>query len=255
MDWYTRRKVIYALGLIIFVSATSVYLLRDVLFPKPSCFDKKQNGFELGVDCGSPCELRCTSEVSPLTVLWARALKISTTTYDLVAMVSNKNIDNASHKINYKFVFHDVKGQEIGEIEGDTLAPTDGDFPVIRQSVVIEQAPHNVIMEIVDEDHFTVHEKPTSPTVRVGNEKYEPGSIPKLLAQVMNMKRVTISNLVIRAVLYDEGDNVYAVGETVVPFLDKEEVRDISFTWREPLPFSPTRIRIYPIFDPFGAVK
>jgi hypothetical protein len=47
---------------------------------------------------------------------------------------------------------------------------------------------------------------------------------------------------------------VYAVGQTVVPTLDKEQTKEIIVTWNPPLPFAPTRIDVYPIFDPFDAL-
>jgi hypothetical protein len=69
MDWQTRRKIMYALATVITIGAVAVYMLRDTLFPEPTCFDKKQNGYEVAVDCGSICSLRCSSEVAPLTIL------------------------------------------------------------------------------------------------------------------------------------------------------------------------------------------
>ncbi len=255
MDWQTRRKLIYALATLITISAVSVYLLRDTLFPAPTCFDLKQNGYEVAVDCGGVCSLRCTSEVEPLAVLWSQALKTSSTTYDLVAMISNKNIDNASHNISYTFSVYNVQGEAIGEIKGITLAPVDGDFPIIKQSIGISQTPSKVTLSIEDGPHYKVHEKPTSPTLRITNEHYEPGNLPRVYATITNTKRTTVSNLPIKVVLYDENNNAYAVGETVIPRLDKEETKEVSFTWDNPLPFAPTKIRVYPIFDPFIAIE
>lgn len=245
----------YALATVITIGAVAVYMLRDTLFPEPTCFDKKQNGYEVAVDCGGICSLRCSSEVAPLTVLWSHAIKTTKVSYDLVAMVSNKNIDNASKDISYTFTVYNKQGSVIGEIKGKTLAPVDGDFPIIKQSVAIPEEPYKVTLQIEDGAHYKVHEKPTSPTLRIANERYEQGTIPRVYATIMNTKRTTVVDLPIRVVLFDENNNAYAVGETFVPRLDKEEIKDISFTWDMPLPFSPTRIRVYPIFDPFVAIE
>lgn len=255
MDWQTRRKIIYALATVITIGAITVYFLRDVLFPEPTCFDKKQNGYEVGADCGGMCSLRCTSEVAPLTVLWAQAIKTTKVSYDLVAMVSNKNIDNASNEISYTFTVYNKQGTAIGEMKGKTLAPVDGDFPIIKQSIAIPQEPYKVTLQIEDGPHYKVHEKPTSPTLSIANERYEQGAIPRVYATIRNNKRTTVSDLPIRIVLYDENNNAYAVGETYVARLDKEEIKDISVTWDAPLPFAPTRIRVYPIFNPFVAIE
>ncbi len=255
MDWQTRRKIVYFFATLFIVASVSIYVFREKIFPTPTCFDTKQNGYEVGVDCGGVCSLRCSSEVTPFEVLWARALQTSSSTYDLVAMISNKNIDNASQKFSYTFTLYDNKGLVMEEIIGSTFAPVDGDFPVIRQSVKLKKSPYKVTLQIEDTPHYKVHEKPTSPTVRITNERYEAGIIPRVYATIMSTKRTTVNNLPARIVLFDENDNAYAVGETLIPRLDKEEVKEISFTWDNELPFAPTRIRVYPIFDPFIAIE
>ena len=255
MNWGTRRKFIYGLVIILTVTACGVYSLRDVLFPAPTCFDTKQNGYESGIDCGGTCSLRCTQEISPLTVKWTRMLLIAPRRYDFVAMVSNKNIDNAPHALGYSFVVMNESGAEIATINGTTTAPVDGDFPIIKQDVTLPENPKEVIVKLHDGPHYTVLEKPTSPTIRTIGTRYEAGSIPKVFATILNTKRTTLSNIPVRAVLYDVNDNAFAVGETVVPFLDKEGRREISFTWGGAFEKAPTRILIYPIFDPFLKVQ
>ncbi|MCF7843947.1 hypothetical protein K9M47_03575 [Candidatus Gracilibacteria bacterium] len=257
MDWQTRRKLIYAIATILIVGASSMYLFRETIFPTPTCFDKKMNGYEIGVDCGGTCDLspRCVSEIIPLEVMWARAIKSSSTTYDLVAMVSNKNINNAARNISYTFTTYDVQGLMIAETKGVTLAPINGSFPVIKQSIILNKEPTTVTLQIEEEPHYKVHEKPTSPTLRITNERYEAGDTPRVYATIKNTKRTTVSNLPIRVVLFNEEDNAYAVGETILPRLDKEEIKEISFTWRAALPSAPVRIRVYAIFDPFIAIE
>ena len=255
MDWQTRRKLLYALIIIVITGAISVFYFKDILFPSPTCDDAKKNGYEVDVDCGGICALRCQSEVEPLVVLWSKAIKSSPTTYDLVAMVSNKNINNSAHEVTYIFSIYNSNGGIIQELKGATITPIDGDFPIVKQSIVLKQIPYNVTMRITDAPHYKVNEKPTSPTLRIGEERYEPGTIPRVYAMVKNTKRMTVSNVPVRVVLYDQNGNVYAAGETVIPKLEKEEIKEISFTWDGPLSSTPTRIRVYTIFDPFLAVE
>lgn len=254
MDWQIRRKFLYGSAVIIALLALVIYFFRDTLFPAPTCFDGKQNGYEVGVDCGGICAPRCASEVQPLVVLWTRALKTSATTYDLVAMVSNKNIDNASHSIAYSFVVYDAQGRVMKEVRGNTIAPISGDFPVLEQSVILPQFPRNVTLQIQDDIHYKVNEKPTSPTLRIGNERYEAGTIPRVYATVVNTKQITIRDLPVIVVLFDQNNNAYAVGKTLIPQLNKEEAKEVSFTWDFPLASSPLRIKVYPLFDPFLSI-
>lgn len=254
MSWDSRRKIIYACAVIVALATITVFVLRDRLFPSPTCFDKKQNGYESGIDCGGACSLQCTQAVDPLSVVFANAVHSGKGVYDLVAMINNNNIDNASQYLGYTFTLYDKDGMMFGSLSGSTTAPLGGKFPIIIQNLSLAKVPAHVVTTIIDGPHFKVKEIPSSPTVRVVSRSYEGGSIPRVYAKIMNTKRVEITDLPVRVLLFDDHDNVYAVAQTLVPLLAKEEVKDIIFTWNEPLPFPPTRIGVYPIFNPFKAI-
>jgi hypothetical protein len=255
MDWNTRRKILYGTATAITLISLFLYFLQDTIFPTPTCADKKQNGHELGIDCGGGCQLRCSSEVIPLATLWARAIKNPEGTYDLVAMVSNKNIDNASLRSVYMFTAYDSSGVVIATTTGKITAPIEGDFPIIMQSVSLPRVPDTLALSLFDGPHYTVTENPTSPTLRVSNIRYEAGAVPRVYALLQNTKRVEVRSLPVHVVLYDEQNNAYAVGTTFVETLDKEQSREIVFTWNAPLVNDPVKIRIYPLFNPFSNSK
>lgn len=255
MDWSLRRKLIYALSVAVALSALTVFLLREKLFPPPTCFDNKKNGYELGVDCGGICSLRCAQEVSQPTVIWSKAIPSGEDIYDVVAMVNNANINNASRDLGYSFTLYDEAGTMVATFSGSTTAPLSGKFPVIVQNVVLAKAPKNVIATLYDGPHYSVQENPTSPTVKIIDRLYEQDRISRVYATVINTKHIEIDNLHVRLVLFDYNDNAYAVGQTIVPRLGKEGYEKIVFTWDKVLPFKPTRIEVYPIFDPFKAVN
>ena len=252
--WSFRRQFIYALAVLLTIASVTVFFLRDTIFPPPTCFDKKANGYESGVDCGGECSLICKGDVNPLSVVWTKAIPTSSTTYDLVALVSNTNINNAANEMGYTFSLYDTKGSLIGAITGSTTAPLDGKFPIIVQNIPLATPPSNVVVTLSEGPHYTVKENPTSPTLKILERRYEAGSISRIYATLGNTKRLVINDLPVRVVLFDDKDNAYAVGQTIVPVLQKEEVKEISFTWNPPLLFPPTRIGIYPIFDPFKAL-
>lgn len=254
MNWETKRKLVYALGVSVALLAIFVLVFRNILFPDPTCFDSKLNGYELEVDCGGACALKCTQEVNPLTVVWAKAVSSSAGIYDLVGMVKNTNIDNASRELGYTFTLYDDQGAVTSVYSGSTTAPLDGNFPIIIQNLPLTSAPNKVALTLFDGLHFKVLESPTSPTLRIVERRYEPGQIPRIYTTIMNTKRLEINNLQVRVVLFDENDNAYAVAQTIVPTLAKEEIKELAFTWNEPLPVAPTRIGVYPIFNPFEAI-
>jgi hypothetical protein len=255
MDWQTRRKVSYALAIAFLLIGASIFMFRNILFPAPNCFDKKQNGYESGIDCGGTCSLRCSNEVIPLIVKWSRALNISPNKYDLVALISNKNIDNTSHALGYTFEVYNTNGKMIATFNGTTTVPVGGDFPIIKQNVYLNEYPRDIVVKLNDTPHFTVYEDITSPTLRVYNERLELSNTPRAYATVVNARRMSFLNIPVRVVLYDNDNNAFAIGETVIPSLDKEEIKEISFVWDLPFTQNSANIRVYPIFDAFSLVK
>lgn len=252
MNWSLKRRWIYASAVLFFIVASSLYIFRDRIFPEPSCFDTEQNGFESGVDCGGKCSLRCKEEVIPLSVVWSRALQTSSTTYDFVALISNKNIDNAPKEIVYLFTAYDALGNEMYASRGKTRVPIDGDFPVVLQNVPMSKAPAELGIQIQSSvPHYKVLEKPVTPTIRIAGTRYEPGSIPRVYTTIINTKRLPFSNLPVRVVLYDALGNAYGTGETIIPHLGKEATQEIVFTWNGGFKESPAKIRVFPILDPF----
>jgi hypothetical protein len=187
-------------------------------------------------------------------VLFAKAIRSGQNLYDLAAMVDNKNIDNASLQTGYTFTLYDRQGNISGSFTGSTTAPLGGKFPIIIQNIPLRIAPANVVLTLADGPHYKVQENPVSPTIKILARRYEAGQIPRVYAMIMNTKHVEINNLPVKVLLFDEKDNVYAVAQTLIPHLAKEEAKEIIFTWNEPLSFAPTRIGIYPIFNPFEAI-
>jgi hypothetical protein len=252
--WEFKRKLLYALSVCIIIATFVVYFMRGVLFPAPTCFDGKKNGFETDIDCGGECQMICKQDVSPLTVVWSKAVTTGKNMYDLVALVTNANIDNASKEVGYSFSVYDKEGSLITTMNGSTTAPLDGKFPIIIQNVSLQQEPANTNVVLADTMHYKVNESPTSPTIRVLSSKYEVSDISRVYVTIANRKRFDIRNLPVRVLLYDEQDNMYAAGQTIIPELLREGVKEITITWNEKLPFAPTRTEVFPIFNPFEAL-
>ncbi len=252
LEWANKRKIIYGAITIIFVILASIYFFRNVLFPVQTCFDGKQNNFESGIDCGGTCSLRCTQEVIPLSVMWTSPLATSASTYDFASLISNKNIDNAPRSIAYTFIAYNKDAQEIAKVDGTTIAPIDGDFPIIAQNIRLKEVPTTVSATIVSNvPHYTVLEKPTTPTLRIVGTRFEAGSIPRVYTTIINTKRLVLKNLQVRVFLYDADGNVFAAGQTIIQSLDKEGEKEVVFTWDRAFSITPTRIRVFPILDPF----
>jgi hypothetical protein len=62
-EYYYRFYFSIFAGAILLV----IIALAWYFWPRPTCFDKKQNGQEEGIDCGGPC-IPCLGEIKSITV-------------------------------------------------------------------------------------------------------------------------------------------------------------------------------------------
>jgi cytochrome c-type biogenesis protein CcmE len=252
MDWSSSRKLLYGTSFFVVVLGVVIFSLRTVLFPDPTCFDNKKNGFESGIDCGGTCSLRCSAEVSPLSVLWARALPVGNNMYDIVGVIENTNINNAPKAVAYTFDIYDRGGTKIYTYSGTTTVPVDDDKPIIIQNILLQQVPNKTILTIAQASHYAAAEKPTSPNIKVLRSTYEAGDVPRVYVTIQNTKQTRFESVPVSVILYDENQNAIAAGETIVPSLEREEQKALVFTWREPFTGQVARIRPYLNADPFA---
>ena len=79
MTWATRRRFIIVLILVVVFGGLAFWHFSSSLFVAPTCSDHKQDGDEVGVDCGGTmCTVMCASQVSVPTVLTERARELMT---------------------------------------------------------------------------------------------------------------------------------------------------------------------------------
>jgi hypothetical protein len=251
MTWATQRKLIYALVVLVFMGALVLYSARDILFPVPTCFDTKKNGDEAGVDCDGSCNLRCIANVQALSVVWSSAIKTGPHMYDVVAMVSNKNISSAPHVVAYTFTLMSKSGDVLATLNGTSPVLLQSDFPVIQQNIPLQEDPARVIVRLVPAPMYAVAQQSTASPIRVTSTQYEPGDTPRIYVTLANTTRTVFMKLPLRMVAYDANDNAIAVGESIIPVLGKEEIQNVPFTWNQYLSSYPVKIRAYPIIDPF----
>lgn len=251
MDWASRRKIIYGSSFVLVIIALSLFIFRDTLFPQPTCSDGEKNGFEVDVDCGGNCILRCKSEVIPLSVVWSRALQTNPDTYDFVALVANKNINNAPRTISYSFTAYDSNGQFILKKSGTTPVPVEDDMPIIVQNIVSYTRPEKVVLTIDQAPHYLAREKANVPPVRVVTSVYEPGETSRVYVRIQNTRLTDLFDVPVRIVLYDENQNAIAAGESLVERLEGEEEKTLVYTWTHEFTQKVARIRVYPVFSAF----
>lgn len=222
----------------------------------PTCIDGKQNGKELGIDCGGTCALVCPFQANDIKIVWTRVFKVVDGRYNAVAYLQNQNTNFASAKVHYKFRFSDKNNIYVGSREGDTYVPTGGNFVVFEPAIDTgSEVPVFTTFEFTEKPIWfnvpdnTIQEfKVVSSNISLANEM----TSPILTATLKNISLFQIQNLKIVTILYDKSGNAINASSTLLNTINGGETLPIIFTWPEPITGGVVSKEIIPMFDIFS---
>ena len=256
MDWALRRQLFYIILLLSFFGLLAFLAIYPSLNQPPTCNDNKKNGTETGIDCGGSCPSACIDQVSPVSVLWARAFQVIPGRYNAVAYIVNHNKNTAVQKISYRFRFADANNVYIGKREGTTLVPPSGNFAVFEPGIDIgNSVPVYTTFEFTDTPQWlqVPLEKINQLKVFISNIQLTNETVsPKLSANIKNNSLYIIPNLNIVAILYDASGNALSASNTYLNELDPLQSSDINFTWPQPFSKPVVQKELIPIYDVFS---
>jgi hypothetical protein len=256
MAWALKRQLLYIAIFIAFFAVVGFIMVYPHLKQVPTCTDGKQDGDETGVDCGGSCPLACASQMSPISILWARTFEVVPGRYNAVAYLDNHNKDAAVENITYKFRFADENNVYIGERDGSTYIPPSGSFAVFEPAI-------NLGNSVPVYTTFTFTENPVwmqVPQTKIDQFKVLVSNIdleneatnPTLSADVQNTSLFQIPKVSVVAILYDASGNAISASSTYLDVLQGQESTKINFTWDEPFSKNVVSEEIIPIFDIFS---
>lgn len=212
----------------------SAYPIYRALFPQPTCFDMKQNGRELGVDCGGACTLYCASQMKPVRVAWAKAFPFAPEHYDVGAYIENPNTDAGIKSARYTVHIFDAVGQSIGERVGAIeISPRATTF-LFEGNFTLTTPPAKV--EVVFDDAYLtnmVTARQQAPVLVTKNQRLKQiTTSPRFEAVLVNTDPLnSISSISLGAVISDTSRNPIAISRTIVDEIEKGGEQSIFFTW------------------------
>ena len=255
MSWAAKRQFEYLSGLILFVGLVVFLSIYPILFKAPTCTDGKQNGTEVGVDCGGACLKMCLSQVREPVVLWSRAFPLTNNYYNLVALVENQNKDSVIKSIDYEFKVYDNDNVIIGIVKGSTFVPSNQQFAILepRFDAGLSKV-HNISFEFTGSFDWVkkVSKLETIP-VFVDNIIYDDsGNFPILNARVKNDSIYDLSNFDVIAILYDVNHNAINASKTHQTKLLSNDKLPLIFTWPNKFDIIPVQEDVFIQVDPFS---
>lgn len=262
-SWRVRRKRTIIYTIVIILLAFIFYKTYPYIFPKPTCFDNKQNGLEEGIDCGGACQLICATAILPVEIKTARIIETEKDLYDLVAIIQNKNIDKepASGLMDYKFSIYDKAGVLLKTLNISSQLMLGQTFPVIIQNLPLKLSTSgNSISKVVVEavpngqDWLKVDQvfAKNFLSVNTVDFKRDFNNISQLTVTLNNLTKAKFEDIPIRVTLKDKLGNFIAVNETILKNIEPSGTADVVFTWRIPLAEENPEVEVYPIITPFS---
>jgi hypothetical protein len=259
MSWGSRRKtkiILYFLLILFFIIGSLViHKIRNI---KPTCFDQKQNGDELGIDCGGVCQLECKSLMQEENILWQRSYEIDKGFYNSVAYIENQNVYSGVKKVNYAFKLFDKNRILIAERSGETYIEQNRAFVVFEQNIPVgEKIPVYTTFEFTSQIFWhRVDQNVKDMNIEVLEMNLNREDIkPRFEAKLNNLSvKQSISNIDVYVVLYDANDNVIQVGKTFVPELKAREKKNIFVVWKKDFDVVPVRYEVIARYNPFKQV-
>ncbi len=238
-QWSKRRKRII-LFLILFILVFLIGVPIFFLFYKtPTCLDGRQNGDEIGVDCGGSCQLLCTAESLPLIIKGdPRVLKVATSTFEIVVLVNNPNNNNEIYRAGYTFKLYDTTNIiPIKTIDGETFIPKGTTFAVFEGPFILEEGiiPTRATFEwkeggLVWQRNTTQIPKIKATDIRFSREDTN----PRLDALIENTSLENVHNIDLVALISNETGSIFAASKTFVDMLSSGEKVSVVFTWPKP---------------------
>lgn len=249
-SWSRGRQLLYIflfLSLCALIAATIYFIYK----PTPTCFDKKQNQDEVGVDCGGVCTVLCRDKVFPIQVAWTRILPVRAGQYDMVAMLINNNAKAGLTDVFYTIKYFNERSFPIKEESGRTAIAPGEKFVLFRGGLVSDKQQIASAALLVASSSAWVRSENYLPQTSIRTEEFKNDATPILRANITNGTLKDINRLYLTAVLSDENGNVMGGSATYLDRLARGASAEIFFTWTKPFAKIPTSIEIYPHLDTF----
>lgn len=250
MSWGTKRRNFILFIIFLLVVIPTGYLLFKIFYHPPTCFDKKQNGTEAGIDCGGECALICEKSARDAVVLWKRFFPVSEGVYNVIAMVENSNPDAGIDSIPYSFKLYDRENILLTEREGSVRIPPNKTLPVVETGLMTGKLiPRRIAFDFTEEFNWG-KDFPVEPVLIIKEQKIVNEDIaPRINAVMTNTRLQTVYDIDVVAIVYDNADNAIGSASTYIEEAKNNERVNIVFTWSVPFESPISRVEIIPLYE------
>jgi hypothetical protein len=253
MSWASKRKLVFAsiaIGVVFLVVGIPTFLL---FYKAPTCFDLKQNGGELGIDCGGKCSRLCQSAFLPPRIAWgdAKIEKIANGYYNASSYIINPNINGGAVDVPYKISLYDAEGVFIVERLGNiTLYPHRNSLAFQTAINTEKRIPSKASFEFIKSPEWFKSSDELG-SISILDKRYNEDENGSSLEVVLKNNSLTpYRDILISAILSDSNGNVIGFSQTKIDSLEARGQQAAPFTWPVNRNGKVATIEIIPIIRP-----
>ncbi len=256
-DWNSKRRIYYVSGIVFLLFSFVFYKSYDFIFPAPTCFDKKQNSAEGGIDCGGACELMCKDTYSLLEIKLAKAFKAGVLeannrqAYDFLILLDNKNIKLSPKKLTVNIDIYGSNGNKLDSIKKELTPSTFKQIPILINNYTLPDTVDKsvyITKLFVNLDNYDMYHTNGAYDVRLLDYKFEDSNTPKLsLAYTSPYKEIVKENITLLILLKDALDNVVGYNKKDITALYPEKKIEIDLSWKESVGVPVKNIELIPM--------
>lgn len=250
MSWGTRKR-----NFILFIFFSIVILCISLLaflflYEEPTCFDKKQNGDESGIDCGGSCDLLCSTATLDPIVHWVRYFKIADGLYSVIAYVENQNVEASVKNLPYVFKLYDNRGVVLVEKTGRVNLNPRQIIPIAQTG--LSTGNLEAVRTSFDFTEKVVWQKEEQqvPVLIIKDEQIvEDQEVQKITAEVFNSSLEDVKNVTFVVIVYDKDNNAIASSSTLINEIRGSQTANLLFTWPTLFDDQISRFEIIPVYQ------
>jgi len=229
-----KRLIIIAIYLVIFFLLG--WMIYSWLKPAQTCFDKKQNQNETGIDCGGVCQKQCEKifQAQDLIIKEATFVSAGSETYDAMMKVSNPNNQLGGSEFSYEFKLKDATGNILAQRSGTSfILPVESKY-IIETNLKSKNLPVEIeaVVNTPKWEEFFGYEKPE---LNIYHKRYELISSGIGFSEAKGLLRnesfFDFSTIKINVVLRDENGKPVAFNKTEMNTIKAGEERDFRLLW------------------------
>jgi len=255
MNWAQKRKLTYVAIVLVFFGAVAFGIIHKVTNVPATCFDNKQNGGEVGVDCGGGCNSYCPNQLSDPIVEWVRVFPVTPGIVDAVAYIQHGHPSSAIQQVGYTFKLYDADNRLVAQRDGTTFMGTEGTSAIVETLIPVGNNTVTVARFTFDDPLAWQKVSPTFSQVVINTDRNAVQTInnaTRLTAVIENKSRFNFTNMDVVVIFYDKDGNAITSSKAVLPSLQALQSTTMYFTWPYPVN-GIVRTEIIPRFNPFAA--